>query len=125
MQRYRSDAGTTPTCCSAGPPGIVQAERDDFLRVDYRLKASSPATTAFDRFLEAFFFGSIITPPATEHRTSQVVMINPIIPGFAPDPSVVKVGEWYYLVNSTFHIFPGPPIYASQDLVSWKHLGPG
>lgn len=49
--------------------------------------------------------------------------INPIIPGFAPDPSVVKVGEWYYLVNSTFHIFPGLPIYASRDLVSWKHIG--
>ncbi|MBE3050349.1 family 43 glycosylhydrolase [Candidatus Bathyarchaeota archaeon] len=49
--------------------------------------------------------------------------INPIIPGFAPDPSVVKVGEWYYLVNSTFHLFPGLPIYASQDLVSWKHIG--
>lgn len=49
--------------------------------------------------------------------------INPIIPGFAPDPSVVKVGEWYYLVNSTFHLYPGLPIYASQDLVSWEHIG--
>ncbi|KAJ5483096.1 hypothetical protein N7539_006542 [Penicillium diatomitis] len=48
--------------------------------------------------------------------------VNPIIPGFAPDPSVVKVGEWFYLVNSTFHLFPGLPIYASQDLVSWKHI---
>lgn len=50
--------------------------------------------------------------------------VNPIIPGFAPDPSVVKVGDWYYLVNSTFHIYPGLPIYASQDLASWKHIGP-
>jgi len=48
--------------------------------------------------------------------------VNPIIPGFAPDPSLVKVGEWYYLVNSTFHMFPGLPIYASQDLISWKHI---
>ncbi|KAI1867849.1 uncharacterized protein JN550_006656 [Neoarthrinium moseri] len=49
--------------------------------------------------------------------------INPIIPGFAPDPSVVRVGEWFFLVNSTFHMFPGLPIYASQDLVNWKHIG--
>ncbi|KAF7553594.1 hypothetical protein G7Z17_g3522 [Cylindrodendrum hubeiense] len=48
--------------------------------------------------------------------------INPIIPGFAPDPSLVKVDGWYYLVNSTFHMFPGLPIYASRDLVSWTHI---
>ncbi|KAK4862073.1 hypothetical protein LT330_003211 [Penicillium expansum] len=49
--------------------------------------------------------------------------INPIIPGFAPDPSVVKVGDWYYLVNSSFHLFPGLPIYASKDLLSWHQIG--
>lgn len=48
---------------------------------------------------------------------------NPIIPGFSPDPSIVKVGEWYFLVNSTFHMFPGIPVYASKDLISWKHIG--
>ena len=32
---------------------------------------------------------------------------NPIIPGFAPDPSVVRVGGVFYLVTSSFHIFPG------------------
>ncbi|KAE8555877.1 hypothetical protein TMatcc_003174 [Talaromyces marneffei ATCC 18224] len=49
--------------------------------------------------------------------------MNPIIPGFAPDPSAVRVGDTYFLVNSSFHIFPGLPIYASKDLVSWKHIG--
>ncbi|KAM0193835.1 hypothetical protein ACHAPA_008999 [Fusarium lateritium] len=48
---------------------------------------------------------------------------NPILPGFSPDPSIVKVGEWYFLVNSTFHMFPGIPVYASKDLISWKHIG--
>lgn len=51
--------------------------------------------------------------------------LNPIIPGFSPDPSIVRVNGWYYLVTSTFHCFPGLPIYASQDLVSWKHIGNG
>ncbi len=49
--------------------------------------------------------------------------MNPIIPGFAPDPSAILVGETYFLVNSSFHIFPGLPIYTSKDLVSWKHIG--
>jgi beta-xylosidase len=47
---------------------------------------------------------------------------NPIIPGFAPDPSVVLVDGVYYLVTSSFHIFPGIPIYASKDLKSWTHI---
>ncbi|KAJ0426840.1 glycosyl hydrolase [Aspergillus carlsbadensis] len=49
--------------------------------------------------------------------------VNPIIPGFAPDPSLVKVGEWYFLVTSSFHMFPGLPIYVSKDLGSWKQIG--
>ncbi|KAL4766766.1 glycosyl hydrolase [Aspergillus nidulans var. acristatus] len=48
---------------------------------------------------------------------------NPIIPGFSPDPSLVKVNDWYFLVTSTFHMFPGLPIYASRDLVSWRQIG--
>ncbi|PVH72147.1 glycoside hydrolase family 43 protein [Cadophora sp. DSE1049] len=49
--------------------------------------------------------------------------INPIIPGFAPDPSIVLVDDTFFLVNSTFHVFPGLPIYASKDLISWNHIG--
>ncbi|KAF6812511.1 Xylosidase/arabinosidase [Colletotrichum plurivorum] len=48
---------------------------------------------------------------------------NPIIPGFAPDPSIVRVDGWFFLVTSSFHLFPGLPIYASKDLVSWEHIG--
>lgn len=48
---------------------------------------------------------------------------NPIISGFYPDPSICRVGEDYYLVNSTFHYFPGVPIFHSRDLVNWKQIG--
>jgi xylan 1,4-beta-xylosidase len=48
---------------------------------------------------------------------------NPIIPGFYPDPSVCRVGEDYYLVNSTFEYFPGVPIFHSRDLVHWQQIG--
>lgn len=48
---------------------------------------------------------------------------NPIIPGFAPDPSVVFVDGTFFLVNSSFHLYPGLPIYASKDLKKWVHIG--
>ena len=48
---------------------------------------------------------------------------NPIIPGFYPDPSICRVGEDYYLVTSTFHFFPGVPIFHSKDLINWKQIG--
>jgi xylan 1,4-beta-xylosidase len=48
---------------------------------------------------------------------------NPVLPGFHPDPSVVRVGEWFYVVNSSFEMFPGVPIHRSRDLVSWEPLG--
>lgn len=48
---------------------------------------------------------------------------NPVRRGFYPDPSVVRVGEDYYLVNSTFVQFPCLPISHSRDLVNWKTIG--
>ncbi len=47
---------------------------------------------------------------------------NPLIPGFNPDPSIVRVGEDYYLATSTFEYLPGLPIYHSRDLVTWTHV---
>lgn len=48
---------------------------------------------------------------------------NPILPGFYPDPSICRVGDDYYLVNSSFSFFPGVPIFHSTDLAHWKQLG--
>ncbi len=48
---------------------------------------------------------------------------NPILAGFHPDPSICRVGEDYYLVNSTFAYFPGIPVFHSRDLVNWKLIG--
>lgn len=46
--------------------------------------------------------------------------INPIIPGFNPDPSILRVGNNYWLIVSSFEFTPGIPIYHSTDLVNWK-----
>lgn len=50
---------------------------------------------------------------------------NPILSGFHPDPSICRVGDDYYLVNSSFEWFPGLPVYQSKDLVNWKLIGYG
>ena len=48
---------------------------------------------------------------------------NPVLGGFYPDPSICRVGDDYYLVNSTFEYFPGVPIFHSRDLVHWRRIG--
>lgn len=45
---------------------------------------------------------------------------NPLLPGFNPDPSIIRDGENYYLVTSSFEFLPGLPIYHSTDLINWK-----
>jgi xylan 1,4-beta-xylosidase len=54
---------------------------------------------------------------------SSLTYSNPILPGFFPDPSVCRVGADFYLVTSTFHYFPGVPIFHSRDLVHWRQIG--
>ncbi|MDO8152071.1 glycoside hydrolase family 43 protein [Isoptericola sp. b408] len=48
---------------------------------------------------------------------------NPVLPGCYPDPSVCRVGQWYYLVCSTFEYLPGLPVMRSRDLVTWETVG--
>ena len=48
---------------------------------------------------------------------------NPIRTGMFPDPSIVRVGEDYYMVNSTFIFFPCIPVSHSKDLIHWEIIG--
>ena len=45
---------------------------------------------------------------------------NPVLPGFHPDPAMIRVGDDYYLATSTFEWFPGVAVYHSRDLVHWE-----
>lgn len=47
---------------------------------------------------------------------------NPVLPGFNADPSMIRVGDTYYIANSTFEWFPGVRLHESKDLVHWKLL---
>lgn len=48
---------------------------------------------------------------------------NPVVRGHAPDPSIVRVGDGFFLVTSSFGMLPGLPIRYSTDLVHWETIG--
>jgi len=48
------------------------------------------------------------------------VILNPILPGFNPDPSIYRVGRDYFIATSTFEWYPGVQIHHSKDLVNWR-----
>ncbi|GAA1994187.1 glycoside hydrolase family 43 protein [Microbacterium pumilum] len=50
-------------------------------------------------------------------------LYNPVLNGFHPDPSVVKVGEEWFLATSSFEYLPGIPIHRSRDFENWELLG--
>ena len=41
--------------------------------------------------------------------------------GDFPDPDIIRVGDVYYMVSTTMHIFPGATILKSNDLVNWEY----
>src|SRR6476620_2329582 len=50
---------------------------------------------------------------------------NPVLPGFNPDPSIIRVGEDYYIATSTFVWEPGIRLFHSTDLATWTLIGHG
>ena len=67
-------------------------------------------------FMMALLLLGTVSVSAQEYR-------NPIIPGYHPDPSVCRVGDTFYLVNSSFQYFPGVPVFQSKDMVHWQQIG--
>jgi len=79
--------------------------------------AATPAPVRFDWFQYTGRDDLFAAPlPAGSYR-------NPILTGFYPDPAICRVGQDYYLINSTFSYFPGIPIFHSRDLVNWTQIG--
>ena len=61
--------------------------------------------------------------PQENVRPRNGEFVNPILSGYYPDPSITRVGDDYYLVNSSFTNFPGLPVFHSRDLVNWAQIG--
>ena len=51
------------------------------------------------------------------------MLINPLLTGFYPDPSICRVGDDFYMVTSSFSYFPGVPVFHSRDLTHWEQIG--
>ena len=86
------------------------------LFVALAMPGAAAAPARFDRFAyEGTSIEKIAVKPG-EYR-------NPILTGYYPDPSVLRVGDDYYLVNSSFAHYPGLPIFRSKDLVNWTQIG--
>ncbi|GGM14521.1 glycoside hydrolase family 43 protein [Deinococcus aerophilus] len=60
------------------------------------------------------------TRPHPVDQGPTVTVTNPVLRGFHPDPSILRVGQDYYLATSTFQWYPGVAIYHSRDLVNWR-----
>jgi beta-xylosidase len=45
--------------------------------------------------------------------------LNPIFAGDYPDPSIIRDGDTYYMVHSSFEYYPGLMIWKSRDLINW------
>lgn len=63
------------------------------------------------------YFESVVGAPLSK------MYKNPIRSGFFPDPSILRVGDDYYMVNSTFVFFPCIPVSHSKDLIHWHVIG--
>ncbi|MBQ8952642.1 MAG: glycoside hydrolase 43 family protein [Clostridia bacterium] len=48
---------------------------------------------------------------------------NPILMGDYSDPDVIRVGEDFYMISSSFTYLPGIPVLRSRDLVHWETIG--
>ncbi|WP_278392439.1 glycoside hydrolase family 43 protein [Sphingobium yanoikuyae] len=80
---------------------------------------AGPALAGPARFSDFRYDGRAqeqVTPGPDQYR-------NPILSGYYPDPSITRVGEAYYLVNSSFAHYPGLPVFRSSDMVHWRQIG--
>ena len=65
--------------------------------------------------------GKYVTRRGSDEAMSKMIS-NPVLRGFNPDPSIIRVGETYYIATSTFEWWPGVRLYESHDMVNWTLL---
>jgi xylan 1,4-beta-xylosidase len=101
----RATDATPPATAAARSPDAATAGR------------AAPAPILFDWF-EYSGRDAAFEPPLPDGHYR-----NPVLAGFHPDPSITRAGDRYYLVTSSFTLFPGIPVFESSDLVHWTQIG--
>lgn len=91
--------------------GMSPLEGDIYLETPYEL-----ANRLNFIGLEKYFETKVGAPLSQMYK-------NPVRRGFYPDPSIVRVNEDYYMVNSSFVYFPCIPVSHSKDLINWQIIG--
>ncbi len=61
--------------------------------------------------------------PSAAAQSKQATYRNPVLFADYSDPDVIRDGDNYYLISSTFEFVPGIPILQSNDLVHWTIIG--
>lgn len=94
------------------------------IRISLLLLAIFPCTRIFSQkpvFTQFNYQGK--DDVYNQHPLQPGEFYSPILQGCYPDPSITRKGNDYYLVNSSFAMVPGVPIFHSNDLVNWKQIG--
>lgn len=60
---------------------------------------------------------------ARAESVNKELMMNPVLWADVPDPDVIRVGDYYYMVTTTMHMMPGAPIMRSTNLADWETIG--
>ncbi len=112
MLHYATMSGNVPTC-------KYLVERVGLSIVEGDNNLITPFEIAYDnKYIELLeYFEEVVGCKFTD------MYKNPIRTGFFPDPSIVRVDNDYYMVNSSFIYYPCIPISHSTDLVHWKVIG--
>lgn len=67
-----------------------------------------------------FSYVEAVEPVQAEADKPAATFTNPVLWADLPDPDVIRVGDYFYMVSTTMHLMPGAPIMRSKDLVNWE-----
>lgn len=56
-------------------------------------------------------------------KAGMATFTNPVLWADLPDPDVIRVGDYFYMMSTTMHLMPGAPVMRSRDLVNWELTG--
>lgn len=85
---------------------------------DFTTPVAASATGKHDLYLTFSEKGT--KRPKMESWQLSTSVPNPWMWSDVPDPDIIRVGEYYYLVSTTMHLMPGAPVMRSRDLISWQ-----
>jgi beta-xylosidase len=66
-----------------------------------------------------FLFAAVLSGQQADNENG--TFTNPVIWSDFPDNDVIRVGNTFYMVTTTMHVFPGVTILKSKDLVNWEY----